>query len=91
MTLSIEHSPEHSRFEITVKGHLCVADYELAEDIMVMTHTEVSPALQGQGIAAALVEAALAHARSHKLKVRPQCSYVLAYMQRHPETESLRA
>ena len=42
-----------------------------------------------QGIAAALVRAALAHAREQGLKVRPLCSYVQAYVRRHPEVQSL--
>jgi predicted GNAT family acetyltransferase len=54
-----------------------------------MTHTEVAPELEGQGIAAELVRAALAHAREHGLKVRPLCSYVQAYTRRHPEVQSL--
>jgi len=46
-------------------------------------------ALQGQGVAADLVHAALAFARSQGLRVRPSCSYVAAYMRRHPETLDL--
>ena len=40
---------------------------------------------------AELVRAALAHAREQGLKVRPLCSYVQAYMRRHPEVQSLLA
>jgi predicted GNAT family acetyltransferase len=87
----VQHNPSQQRFECTVNGHLCVADYRLADGVMHMTHTGVNPSLQGQGIAAALVKAALDHARSQGLKVDPLCSYVHTYMQRHPETQSLRA
>ena len=41
--------------------------------------------------AAELVRAALAHTREQGLKVRPLCSYVQAYMRRHPEVQSLLA
>jgi predicted GNAT family acetyltransferase len=68
-----------------------VADYRLVDGVMHMTHTETHPSLRGRGIAAALVQAALEHARSHDLKVEPHCSYVAAYMRRHPETQSLLA
>ncbi len=34
---------------------------------------------------------ALAHARREGLRVRPDCSYVAAYMQRHPQTLDLLA
>lgn len=81
----VHHDPAASRFECTVEGHLCVAEYQLCEQgrVMRMTHTSVPPVLQGRGIAAALVEAALAHARAQGLRVDPACSYVQAYLRRH--------
>ncbi len=91
MTPAIEHLPEQGRFQTTVDGHDGVAEYRLARGVMLMTHTEVHPALQGRGVAAALVDAALAHARANGLKVNPLCSYVRAYMQRHPQTQDLLA
>jgi uncharacterized protein len=90
-TPPVQHNIEQQRFECTVDGLLCVADYRLTAGVMHMTHTEVPPALGGRGIAAALVAAALEHARSAKLKVNPACSYVRLYMQRHPETHALQA
>jgi predicted GNAT family acetyltransferase len=59
--------------------------------VLLLTHTEVPPALEGRGIAAALVKAALDWARAEGLRVRPLCSYVVAYMRRHPETQDLLA
>jgi predicted GNAT family acetyltransferase len=52
-------------------------------------HTEVPSALQRRGIASALAEAALAHAREHGYKVDPRCAFMRGYMQRHPETRPL--
>lgn len=86
---AIEHDPAASRFEVRVDGQRCVADYRLAGKVMTMHHTYVPPALEGRGIAAALVAHALAHARRQGWQVRPTCSYVAAYMQRHPETLDL--
>ena len=51
--------------------------------------TEVPPALQGQGLAAELLHAVLIWARAEGLRVRPTCSYIAAYMRRHPETQDL--
>ena len=87
----IQHHTARHRFECTVEGRLCVADYRMAGNVMQMTHTGVHPSLEGRGIAAALVAVALAHARTHGFKVDPQCSYVRSYMQRHPETLSLQS
>ncbi len=90
-TLTIEHLPQQGRFQTTVNGLLCVCDYRLAGSVMHMLHTEVAPELEGRGIAAALVAAALAHAQAHGLKINPLCSYVRGYLQRHPDTPALRA
>ncbi|HNJ82754.1 MAG TPA: GNAT family N-acetyltransferase [Piscinibacter sp.] len=91
MSITIEHDAKAGRFFTQVHGHLCLCDYRLRDGVMAITHTEVAPELEGQGIAAELVRAALAHAREQGLKVRPLCSYVQAYMRRHPEVQSLLA
>ena len=91
MSLVVRHHPERSRFEAELDGALGVADYRREGDVLVMFHTEVPPALRGRGVAAAMVEAALAYAREQRLKIDPRCSYVRGYMQRHPETLALHA
>jgi hypothetical protein len=89
--IAVTHNPQASRFEATVDGLPCVCQYRMLGRTMMFTHTGVPTALRGRGIAARLVEAALAHARAHGFKVRPDCSYVEAYMQRHPDTQDLLA
>jgi hypothetical protein len=90
-SVQITHQPEALRFEAIVDGLRCEADYQLRDGVMWMTHTGVPSALEGRGIAAQLVSTALAWARSQGLKVQPSCSYVAAYMRRHPETQDLLA
>lgn len=87
----IIHNPAQQRFEITIEGLLCRADYELDGTVMAMTHTVVPTALEGRGIAAALVATALSWARAQGHTIRPVCSYVQAYLKRHPETQDLLA
>jgi len=87
--LQIEHNAEQSRFEANVDGKQGVADYVLRRDVMVLTHTFVPNELRGQGVAAALMRAALDHARAHHLRVDPRCSYAEAYVSRHPEVRDL--
>lgn len=48
-------------------------------------HTLVPPAIGNRGVAAKLVEALIADARSEGFKIRPLCSYVVAAFKRHPE------
>jgi uncharacterized protein len=88
-TIEVRHNAAHQRFEADVQGELCVAQYQLVDGVMWLTHTETPPALQGRGYAAQVVQAALDHARAHGLKVRPACSYVHSYMRRHRESQDL--
>ena len=85
----VSHNHAMQRFESTIDGHLNVADYVLSGGKLVMTHTAVHPSLRGRGIAAALVEHALAYARAEGLQVEPVCSYVRGYLNRHPEHRAL--
>ena len=90
-SVDVKHDPSKPRFEATVDGRLCVADYRLHGGVMTLFHTEVPHGLEGRGIASELVRAALDHARTEGLKVRPDCSYVARWMQRHPESLDLLA
>ena len=89
--ITITHRPEDQRFEAIVDGLPCEADYQLIKGVVWMNHTGVPRQLEGRGIAAQLVAAALAWARAEGHKVKPTCSYVAAYMRRHPETQDLLA
>lgn len=85
----VRHNEPARRFEAEVDGSLALAAYRRDGDLLLMTHTEVPPAAQGRGVAAALVQAALDWARAEGLRVRPLCSYVAAYLRRHPQTQDL--
>lgn len=56
----------------------------------VAEHTLVPPEIGGRGVAAQLVEALIADARAQDFTVVPQCSYVAAAFDKHPEWADLR-
>jgi predicted GNAT family acetyltransferase len=56
---------------------------------MVVLHTEVDRACEGRGFGSKLVEELLVDAGRQNLQVVPLCSFVRAYIRRHPEHESL--
>ncbi len=87
----VVHAPERQAFVLAAGTAEAVCAYRLDGPWLVLHHTEVPAALQGRGLAAVLVQAALAWAREQGLGVRPTCSYVAAYMRRHPETQDLLA
>ncbi len=87
--LIVVHNPQAYRFEIAREGFLAVLEYMLADGKIIFTHTGVPEALGGQGIGSRLVAAGLDYAREQGLKVVPACSFVAAYIQKHPETQDL--
>ena len=87
--LTVVHEAMHTRFVAKVAGGMCLLEYRRVGDTLHITHTEVPPALQGQGLAAELVAAVLTEVRAQGWRVRPVCGYVRTYMRRHPETQDL--
>ena len=87
---SARHNPSQNRFEVTQDDQTAVADYQLRGDVMTVTHIVVPPSLRGQGIASDLARAILAHAQNENLKIVPQCPFMAAFFERHPENAALR-
>ena len=87
----VHDNPAEHRYELAVDGQTAFAAYQREGDALVFTHTEVPPELEGRGVGSRLVAGALAEVRAKGLKVVPQCPFVAAYMERHPETRDLLA
>jgi hypothetical protein len=86
MTTQVLDAPERNRYE-AVRGGVVLgfAAYQKTAELIVFTHTEVDPSVEGQGVGGALVQGALDHVRSLGLDVLPICPFVHAWMLRHPE------
>jgi len=91
MTAAVRDNPALSRFELDANGVTGVANYKLAGGVITLTHTEVPEAVRGGGIASRLIEGALNAVRARGLKVVPRCSFVRAYLDKHPEFRDLLA
>jgi hypothetical protein len=93
----VQHNVAEARFEMAFPQGRVRCDYRLhAADadgapLMALVHTEVPPALEGRGLAGRIVQAAVDHARAAGWRIRPVCSYVAAWVRRHPETHDLLA
>ena len=75
-----------ARFEIlvgdVVAGH---ADYSDGTDgVREFPHTVVASEFGGRGLAGILVGEALRATRDEGLRVRPSCSFVAGYIDKHP-------
>jgi len=83
--MEVKHNPAQSRYELDTEHGTAVAIYRQQGDRAIFTHTEVPPADEGKGIGSYLVRAALDDTRRRGLKIVPACSFVAAFMRRHPE------
>lgn len=54
-------------------------------DKMIIEHTEVSEALEGQGAGAQLVHEAVKYARANKIKIIPLCPFASSVFNKKPE------
>ncbi len=86
--LPVIHHPSAHRFEIRLDGHTALIDYrKRGDDIYVLLHTEVPPAFEGKGIGSRLVKGALEQIKAEGKRFVPLCSFIAAYVRRHPEYE----
>jgi predicted GNAT family acetyltransferase len=95
MTISADHFPDgqNGAFGIERDGkRLATLTYSLAgDDIMIIDHTEVDPALRGTGAGAKLVEAAVAWARQEHRKIQPLCPYAKSVIDKTDAYHDIRA
>jgi predicted GNAT family acetyltransferase len=90
--MQIQHDVERQRFEAHLPGGTAFLAYAPAADkVLDMYSTYVPSAERGKGVAGALVEAALAHARMEGCRVIPSCWYVAHWIRRHPQYADLLA
>ncbi|MBB2200520.1 GNAT family N-acetyltransferase [Gluconacetobacter tumulisoli] len=88
MTDLIDDTVRH-RFEIHVGGGVAFVDYAVEGGRLVLGHTKVPPALEGRGVGSTLVRAVLDEARARGMRVVSRCSFVTAYIHRHPDYADL--
>ncbi len=86
---TVQHLPAENRYEFRQGEAHAILTYQRDGEQIVYDHTFVPEEFRGQGVAAQLVEAALADARKENLTVIPQCSYVATYIARHRQHQDL--
>jgi len=88
--VQVRDNPDRHRYEAHVEGQLAgFAEYQLATDLIVLTHTEVDPAHDGQGVGGALARAAMDDVRARHVKALVICPFILSWIGRHREYADL--
>ena len=77
------------RFEWTVDGHTAYEEFERFPGGIAYLHTIVPKALEGRGVGSRLVRHILDYAVQNQLKVRPDCPFVKAYIDKHAEYQPI--
>ncbi len=89
--MAFRDNPTRHRFELDVEGDIAFSNYHRDGGVLTVTHTEVPNRLRGRGVGAQLVKGVLDAARAERLTVVPRCSFVKAYIDRHPAYADLLA
>jgi predicted GNAT family acetyltransferase len=89
MTYEVRDNAADERFELKTEQATAFIAYHLEGEIVSLDHTEVPSVLGGKGIGSALVKGALDILRDRGQKLIPRCSFVAAYIERHPEYRAL--
>jgi uncharacterized protein len=91
MTNEVRDNTADERFELKTEQATAFIAYHLEGEIISLDHTEVPSVLGGKGIGSALVKGTLEIVRGRNQKLIPRCSFVAAYIERHPEYRALLA
>ncbi|TAJ24240.1 MAG: N-acetyltransferase [Reyranella sp.] len=86
----VTHNADRHQYELPTDHGIAVAVYRQQGDSRIFVHTEVPPEDEGKGIGAKVVRAALEDTRRQGLKIVPSCSFVVAFVRRHPEFDDSR-
>lgn len=85
----VRNNRAEQEFELDIGGRRAVAAYQREGQVVVFTHTDVPPELEGHGAGSRLVRGALDQTRDAGLRVIAQCRFVAAFIDKHPEYQAL--
>lgn len=84
--IKVEENPAGQRFEITVDGELAgFLTYDIQGTDYALNHTKIDQDREGQGLGTILIRSTLETLRDQGSGVRPNCPFVRAFLQKHPE------
>ena len=87
--MELINNTERGAFELPVKDQVAFISYRRTGDVVSLMHTEVPQELEGLGLGKEIVEKTLQYLDEQDLKIIPRCSFVITYLQRHPEWNRL--
>lgn len=89
MSYTLVDNKAKKQYEFHIEDEIARIEYIIAQGKIFLTHTEVPRKLEGKGIGSALIKQSLEDIQQKGLKLVPLCPFVSAYINRHPEYNSL--
>ncbi len=89
--IALKKNEVAKQFEMEVDGLKAIIAYQEHHFTITLTHTEVPPALEGKGVATAIIEKTLSYLEKNHYRLIPLCPFVVAYIKRHPEWKMILA
>jgi predicted GNAT family acetyltransferase len=89
MQSELIHNEVSSQFEFQLGNELAFVEYFTEGRKIYLTHTEVPESHRGNGIGTELIEQTLQYIKKHHRVLVPQCAFVSAYIDNHPEWHSI--
>jgi predicted GNAT family acetyltransferase len=83
--LSLKDNTELNRFEMEVEGSTAFLEYKRSRDWLFLIHTEVPEAIEGKGVASAIIQKTLQYAKDNNYKIVPICPFVQSFLKKHPD------
>ena len=89
--ISVRDHPAAHRFEVWVGDERAGFTHyvDRGHGVVAFDHTEIQPRFEHRGLAGRLIGEALAAARHRGWAVLPECPFVRAHLQKHPELVDL--
>ena len=87
--IEVKNNPAASRFEVQLGDKIAQIAYVMEDQVIIFVHTEVPKEFGGRGIADQMAHTALEYAKAQNYQVMALCPFVKAYIERHPEYQSI--
>lgn len=90
MDAKVHDNTDRHRFEIIVDGEVGgFAAYRSHDGVVTITHSQIDPRYQGQGVGGQLAKQTLDMLRERGDRVIPVCPFFAEYVSRHPEYDDI--
>ncbi|MFA5329410.1 MAG: GNAT family N-acetyltransferase [Prolixibacteraceae bacterium] len=89
MSYTLIDNEVKKQYEFQIDSDLARIEYIKAQGKIFLTHTEVPEKFEGKGVGSELVKQALDDIQQKGLVLVPLCPFVAAYINRHPEYNSM--